>query len=268
MTPLHAVVLGAVEGFTEFLPISSTGHLILVTYLLGLSGEAVKTFEVVIQAGALGAVAALYHARITAMWRGLLGRDAAGRRLFWNLILSFLPAAVVGVLLHRTIKTHLFAIGPVAAALAAGGVLMLGVDWWSRRARGPARGIESMTTRDALLIGAAQCLALWPGTSRAMTTIVAGLLLGFPATTAAEYSFLLALPTLGAATLFDASLGGGALLQEAGLVSVACGFAGAAGIAALAIRGFIQYLTQRGLAPFGWYRLALAPVAWWTLRGA
>ncbi|MBI2104071.1 MAG: undecaprenyl-diphosphate phosphatase [Candidatus Omnitrophica bacterium] len=268
MDPLHAFLLGVVEGFTEFLPISSTGHLILVTHLLGLSGDAVKTFEVVIQAGALGAVAALYRDDLAAMWRGLLGRDAAGRRLFWNLILSFLPAAVIGVALHRLIKAHLFTIGPVAAALAAGGVLMLGVDQWSRRAKGPARGIESMTPRDALLIGLAQCLALWPGTSRAMATIVAGLLLGFPATVAAEYSFLLALPTLGAATLFDASLGGQALLQESGILSLASGFLGAAGVAALAIRGFIQYLTQRGLAPFGWYRLALALVVWWTLSGA
>ena len=269
MEPLHAFLLGVVEGFTEFLPVSSTGHLILVTHLLGLSGDAVKTFEVVIQAGALGAVAALYHADLAAMWRGLLGRDAAGRRLLVNLLLSFLPAAVAGVLLHRTIKAHLFTIGPVAVALAAGGVLMLGVDLWSRRARrGPARAIESMTPREALLIGLAQCLALWPGTSRAMATIVAGLLLGFPATVAAEYSFLLALPTLGAATLFDASLGGRALLQETGILSVASGFLGAAGIAALAIRGFIQYLTQRGLAPFGWYRLALALVVWWTLSGA
>ena len=268
MEPLHAFLLGVVEGFTEFLPVSSTGHLILVTHLLGLSGDAVKTFEVVIQAGAVGAVAVLYHARLATMGRGLLGRDAAGRRLLVNLLLSFLPAAVAGVLLHRTIKAHLFTIGPVAVALAAGGVLMLGVDLWSRRARGLARVIESMTPREALLIGAAQCLALWPGTSRAMATIVAGLLLGFPATVAAEYSFLLALPTLGAATLFDAALGGRALLQETGILSVASGFLGAAGVAALAIRGFIQYLTQRGLAPFGWYRLALALVVWWTLSGA
>lgn len=268
MEPLHAFLLGVVEGFTEFLPVSSTGHLILVTHLLGLSGDAVKTFEVVIQAGALGAVVALYHVRLATMWRGLLGRDAVGRRLLVNLLLSFLPSAVIGLLLHRTIKAHLFTIGPVAVALAAGGVLMLGVDLWSRRTRGPARAIESMTPGEALLIGAAQCLALWPGTSRAMTTIVAGLLLGFPATVAAEYSFLLALPTLGAATLFDASLGGRALLQETGILSVASGFLGAAGVAALAIRGFIQYLTQRGLAPFGWYRLALALVVWWTLSGA
>lgn len=263
MQPYHAVLLGMVEGLTEFLPVSSTGHLILASQFLGLQGEAVKTFAVVIQAGALGAVAGLYRTRVASMWRGSLGRDPGGRRLLLKLLVSFLPTAIAGPALHRTIKARFFSPEPVAAALAVGGVLMLGVDRWCRRAgRSSARPLESIAMREALLIGGAQCLAFWPGTSRAMVAIVAGLLLGLPVTVAAEYSFLLALPTLGAATLFDAATGARVLVQEASLFSLACGFLAAGVVAALAIRGFIRYLTHRGLAPFGWYRLALAAAVW------
>lgn len=265
LAPWQAALLGAVEGFTEFLPVSSTGHLILTAHLLRLEGEAVKTFEVVIQSGALLAVAGLYRARVVSMLRGLIGRDPAGRRLLIRLLVSFVPAAAVGAVAHRVIKQQLFAVGPVVAALVAGGILMLAVDRWLA-ARHPARAVDSLTIAEALAIGLAQCLALWPGTSRAMTTIVAGLLLGLPATAAAEYSFLLALPTLGAATMFDLVQGGDALLQEAGAASVACGFIVAAIVAALAIYGFIQYLTRHGLAVFGWYRIALGGVVWWLAR--
>ncbi len=261
--PLHAVLLGLIEGVTEFLPVSSTGHLILVSHALGLRGEAVKTFQIVIQAGALGAVLGLYRVRVAAMWRGLRGLDPSGRRLLTNLFVSFLPAAGLGLLFHRTIKAHLFGTWPVVAALALGGLLMIGLDRWRRRTGiAGVRTLESITVRDAFLIGCVQCLALWPGTSRAMVTIVAGLLLGLPATAAAEYSFLLALPTLGAATLFDAATGGDALWRETGPLVLAGGFVTAGIAAALAIRGFIAYLTRRGLAPFGWYRIGLASLVW------
>ena len=177
--------------------------------------------------------------------------------------MSFLPAAVLGLLFHRTIKAHLFGTWPVVVALALGGLLMIGIDLWRRRTGGEGmRTLESITIRGALLIGCAQCLALWPGTSRAMVTIVAGLLLGLPAIAAAEYSFLLALPTLGAATLFDAVTGGEALWRETGFLVLAGGCVTAGITAALAIRGFIRYLTHRGLAPFGWYRIGLAIVVW------
>ncbi len=266
LDPLHAALLGAVEGLTEFLPVSSTGHLILTSQLLGLQGEAVKTFEVVIQAGALGAVAGLYRGRIGSMARGVAGREANGRRLAGCLLVSFLPAAVAGLLLHRVIKSQLFSVWPVVAALAAGGVVMLADAWW-RRATGQEgrKPLEALTVPHALLIGLAQCLALWPGTSRAMVTILAGLWLGLSASAAAEYSFLLALPTLGAATVFDLLQGGGALWQDVGPSAVLCGFAAAAAVAALAINGFIRYLQHRGLAVFGWYRLGLAGVMWWML---
>jgi undecaprenyl-diphosphatase len=261
--PLQALLLGVVEGLTEFLPVSSTGHLILTSKLLGLAGEAVKTFEIIIQAGALAAVLGLYRARVASMGRGLFGADAAGRTLAIRLLVSFLPSAAVGLLLHRVIKAKLFSTWPVVAALAAGGVLMILVDRWCAGHPAASRNtLETVTLRDALLIGAAQCLSLWPGTSRAMVTIVAGLLLGWPATVAAEYSFLLALPTLGAATLFDALRGGAELLQAVSGLSLACGFLAAVVVAVVAIRGFIQYLTRRGLAPFGWYRVGLAAAIW------
>jgi undecaprenyl-diphosphatase len=254
----QAAALGALEGFTEFLPISSTGHLILACRLLRLQGEAVKTFEVVIQAGAVLAVVGLYRRRVAAMWQGLLGRDRDGRRLLRHLCLSFAPAAVAGLLLHEAIKGELFQIWPVVWALAAGGALMLGVDRWQRLGGGGARAIEQLRAGEALAIGVAQCVALWPGMSRAMVTLVAGLCLGLRPAAAAEYSFLLALPTLGAATLFDLATGGAALLEQVGLASVLLGFVTAGIVAALAIRGFLAYLAARGLALFGWYRLGLA----------
>lgn len=262
--PSDAVLLGIVEGFTEFLPVSSTGHLILASRVLRLHGEALKAFEIIIQAGALGAVAGLYRASVAAMWRGLWGRDAAGRRLLVNLLVSFLPAALVGVALHEVITQRLFSVWPVVAALALGGVLMIAIDHWPGRqaaGRRPSR-LEEITLNQALLIGCIQCAALWPGTSRAMVTIMGGMLLGLPATVAAEYSFLLALPTLGAATVFSAAHEGTALARDVGLVAILCGFASSAIVAAITVKAFIRYLTRRGLALFGWYRIGLAIAVW------
>jgi len=263
--PLQAVFLGILEGLTEFLPVSSTGHLILAAHLLGLEGDAVKTFEVVIQAGALGAVLTLYRRSVGAMARGLAGRDPAGRALARHLAVSFLPVGMAGLLLHQAIKAHLFNAWPVVAALAAGGVVMIVMDrWWAVKGRATGRSLASLTLRDALVIGCAQCLALWPGTSRAMVTLVAGMAVGLPAPVAAEYSFLLALPTLGVATVFDVVTGGAMLLRDVSVLSLAVGFSAAAVVAALAVRGFVRYLARRGLAPFGWYRLALAAAVWLT----
>lgn len=266
MHPLYAVLLGMLEGLTEFLPVSSTGHLILASHALALGGDSVKTFAVVIQAGALCAVAGLYRARISSMWRGLWGVDPAGRRLLVNLVVGFVPAAIAGLLLHRAIKRMLFSPWPVVAALAIGGVAMIVMDRWCLTNPRRTTTLESIGTKEALIIGAAQCLALWPGTSRSMVTIVAGLLLGWPSTVAAEFSFLLALPTLGAATLFDFMKGGHALFHDVGLLSLGCGFMTAAVVAVLAIRSFISYLTRHGLAPFGWYRLAVAAAVWVAWR--
>lgn len=247
MNLLQSVILGAVEGLTEFLPVSSTGHLILASAWMGLHGEAVKTFNVVIQAGALAAVLGLY------------GRRLVSFPLLKNLLIAFLPAAVAGLLLHRVVKEHLFGTHPVAVALAVGGLFMIGLDrWWRRRVTPPSRGLETLGTNEAFMIGLVQCLALWPGTSRSMVTISAALLMGFSAPAAAEFSFLLALPTLGAATLFDAAKNGEGLLQIASFQVLAAGFAVAAVTAALAMRWLVATLNRIGLAPFGWYRIGLA----------
>ena len=263
ISPLQSAILGTIEGLTEYLPVSSTGHLILAAHALGLSGEGVKAFEVVIQAGAVAAVAGLYRQRVQSMWRGLWGQDATGRRLLVNLTVSFLPAAIVGLALHRWITSMLFGVRPVALALAVGGIAMvLSQRWLMVRSQVGARGIESLTSREALVVGLAQCLSLWPGTSRSMVTILAAMALGLSATSAAEYSFLLALPTLGAATLFDAIHSRGVLASEVGAGALVLGFVTAAAVAALAIRGLVHYLTRHGLAPFGWYRIGLAAAIW------
>ena len=258
----EAVLLGVVEGATEFLPVSSTGHLILANRVLGLEGAGIKVFDIVIQAGALAAVAGLYRQRLRAMGAGLLGRDPSGRRLFRHLALAFLPAGLVGFWFHEPIKARLFGIWPVAAALAVGGLLMVAADRWLRGRAAVSRTLDSLTPREALLIGAAQCLALWPGTSRAMVTIMAGMALGLPATVAAEFSFLLALPTLGIAAVFEAVTGLGALGQTVPVLSVVCGFGSAMLVAAAAIQGLVRFLGRGGLAPFGWYRLGVAVLVW------
>lgn len=272
MSLLEAVILGVVEGLTEFLPVSSTGHLILTSHWLGLEGESVKTFEVVIQVGALAAVLGLYRTRVASMARGLMGQDAAGWRLAANLCVSFLPAMLIGLALRKAIKAWLFGVTPVVWALALGGVALIVLDrftppfraGFTRQVRGTAgRGLETLTAREALLIGVMQCLAFWPGTSRALVTMAAGMWLGFSAIAAAEYSFLLALPTLAAAALLDLVKGGDTLLAEHGLPAIVLGLLTAALVAALAIKGLIRYLTTRGMALFGWYRLALAALVWW-----
>jgi undecaprenyl-diphosphatase len=271
----QAAVLGLVEGITEYLPVSSTGHLILASALLGLDTpqrrEALAAFEIVIQGGAILAVLGLYRARVAAMLRGLVGRDPVGLRLVRNLLIAFLPAAVLGPLLGDWIERELFRAAPVLAALFLGGAWMV---WLGRRDPAAGASLDTLEARRALAIGLLQCGAMWPGTSRSMMTIAGGFLLGLRAREAAEFSFLLGLPTLGAACVYSlarnlwqtAQAGQPNLFEALGAGEVALGIAVAALSAALAIRWLVEFLGRRGLAPFGWYRIALtvllAALAW------
>lgn len=269
LTWWQAVVLGLVEGVTEYLPVSSTGHLILTASLLGLdrpeTKAAVDTYVIVLQGGAILAVLFLYWPRVLRMLNGCLGRDPEGARLAGHVALAFAPAAAVGLLAGKHIHALLFGNGPVLIALAAGGLWMI---WLDRRVRRGTGELATMTWRTALGIGCFQVLAMWPGTSRSMATIAGGMLLGLHPVAAAEFSFLLGLPTLGAACLHDlvfdlhgaATNGAPSMFDQLGLAPTLLGMAVAAVSAAVAVRWLVAFLNRHGLAPFGWYRLALAAI--------
>jgi|HubBroStandDraft_1064217.scaffolds.fasta_scaffold27119_3 undecaprenyl-diphosphatase len=264
-----AVLLGIVEGLTEFLPVSSTGHLVLVGHLLGLRDDdpATSSFEIVIQLGAILAVVVHYRALLGARLRGLLVGDAAALKLLQALTLAFVPTAIAGLLLRKTIKAHLFGhLVPVAAAFVVGGIVMIAVERVrARRGVVGQDGLEQVTPRRALAIGLGQCLSLWPGASRAMCTIVTGQLAGLSTGTAAEFSFLLALPTLGAATLYEGYKARHELSASVGGASVAVGLVVSFFVAWAVIASFLKYLRRRGLEPFGWYRVAVGVVVLWAL---
>jgi len=272
----EALILGFVEGVTEFLPISSTGHLILTNRLLGLDTDdpvqvgdevwtrkqAADAYAVIIQAGAIAAVLLLYRRRAVQMVAGLFGRDPAGRRLLINLGVAFLPAVVLGLSFGGIIEKHLFGPGPVAAALALGAVAMVFADRYAKRhAADPAPTgdpLADLPPWRALGIGFAQCAALWPGMSRSMSAMVGAYLSGLRPAAAAEFSFLLGLPTLGGAAAYK-------LLQSGPLVLAAFGWGPAivgavtAGLAAaVAVHIFVGLIGKIGLTPFAAYRLVVA----------
>lgn len=264
----QALILGVVEGLTEYLPVSSTGHLILFAWLLGLDGSqqegasATNTFNIVIQLGAILAVLGLYRHRLAQMARGVMGHDAQGLHLAVNLMVAFLPAALLGPLLANSIERYLFRPWPVVAALFAGAWLMLAVAY-SRRlnhTEHSGRDLDHVTWKIALLIGVGQCIAMWPGTSRSMMTIVTALMLGLRPRAAAEFSFLLGLITLSAATGYKVVNGGQEMLEHISLDIFLIGLLAATVSAAVAIRWFVAFLIRHGMAPFGWYRMAVAVV--------
>jgi undecaprenyl-diphosphatase len=265
MNLLVVVLLGVVEGLTEFLPVSSTGHLVLVGHLLGLGDDdpATSSFEIVIQLGAILAVVAHYRSLLAARGRGLLAGESASFRILLALGIAFAPTALAGLLLRQTIKAHLFGPLPVAGALIAGGVFMIVVE--RLRTRRGVDGLESVTPARAFAIGLGQCFSLWPGASRAMCTIVAGQLAGLSTATAAEFSFLLALPTLGAATLYEGYKARHELAAHGGAVSLAVGLVVSFLVAWAVIATFLKYLRTRGLEPFGWYRIAVGVLVLWLL---
>jgi undecaprenyl-diphosphatase len=267
LTAVKAILLGLVEGITEFLPISSTGHLIVTQRLIDVGREpatkdAADTYAITIQAGAILAVVVLYWRRLLTMGRGIVGRDEEGRQLTGVLVVAFVPAALIGVALEDTIKGRLFGVWPVIVAWAVGGVVILACARWVR-ARGLASGapLEAMTLRTGLVIGLAQSLALWPGTSRSLVTIIAALTLGFSMHASVEFSFLLGLVTLTAATAYDALRHGSEMFDTYGLGSPILGFVVAFIAAVIAIRWMVGYLERHGLELFGWFRLGVAALA-------
>jgi len=264
---LIAALLGIVEGLTEYLPVSSTGHLILVSYFLGSEGEGAKSFDIVIQFGAILALVIHYRALLAERLRGLVLGRRESIDLAMALAIAFVPAAAMGFLLRKTIKQHLFGPLPVAGALIVGGVIMIVIERIraSRKVEG-VDGLDQVTPARALYIGLGQCFSLWPGASRSMCTIVAGQLAGLSTSTAAEFSFLLALPTLGAATLYELYKGRGELMGSVGPSQLAVGLVVSFVVAWAVIAAFLRYLRHRGLEVFGYYRIVVGLLVLWIVR--
>ena len=259
LTVPRAVVIGAVEGITEFLPVSSTGHLIVAERLIGLdtggANTAVDAYTVVVQIGAILAVVLAYRARIGQLIAGLFGRDEQGRKLLGRLTAAIIPAGIIGAALESPIKSHLYGPWPIIAAWAIGGMFLL---WW--KAPQGRTSIMAISVSGALIIGVAQALALWPGVSRSLVTIVAALALGCEMGAAVEFSFLLGLATLTAATVLDLAKDGSTLVHDFGIATPLLGVLVAFVTATLAVRWMISYLRTRPLTGFGWYRLLVAAV--------
>jgi len=294
----QAIILGLVEGLTEYLPVSSTGHLILAQRAMGLVGEEADAYAICIQAGAILAVLGLYWKRVKQAavgWAGKVGfgpGDREGFQLGLNLLVAFLPAAVFGLLFDDLIEAYLFHPWPVAAALFVGGLAIIGVDRWQARTRprkdaviaeGDAsepgqhagRDLNQLTWMMALGIGLLQCAAMWPGTSRSLVTIVGGVLVGLSLAAAVEFSFLLGVITLCAATVYKAGAIDAVknlvtddpepvmILEMAaayGWFSMILGSLAAWVSAVLAVKWMVGYLKKHGLSIFGYYRVALALV--------
>ena len=283
-----ALILGLVEGITEYLPVSSTGHLILTNQILGLDSEApiitesgqplldgdgevytlkraADAYAIIIQAGAILAVAVLYWGRLWGVAMGFLGKDPRGLRLGINLLVAFIPAVILGLLFDELIESKLFSPTPIAIALAGGGLLMWAVERW-RRSRKQAHqatdeeglDLPDLSIRQCLTIGLLQCVAMWPGTSRSMMTIVGGYIVGLSPKRAAEFSFLLGFITLSAAAGYKTLKDGREMIQVLDLGPLLFGTFIAFVSAALAVKWLVGFLSKHGLAPFAGYRIVLA----------
>jgi len=299
LTARDAIILGLVEGVTEFLPVSSTGHLIIATHALELESDeplkdsegqpiwykkpsakhpdgvpltiklAADTYTVVIQAGAIAAVVLIFWGRLVGILQGLLGRNNAGLRLLRNIVVACVPAVVLGLSVGDLIDKYLFSIEAVVVALISGAVLMLAAERW--RKQQPGSGTSrldpaDLTIKQSLGIGLMQCLALWPGMSRSMVTMVGGYFAGLSPARSAEFSFLVGLPILTGAALLKSYKAGPAMVQVFGTQSLILGSLVAACSAALAVKFLVSYLSRHGLGVFAVYRLALAAIlASWFL---
>jgi undecaprenyl-diphosphatase len=257
---ITAFILGVVEGLTEFLPVSSTGHLIVAGSLLGYTGDRAKLFEIVIQAGAILAVCWEFRERLMRVVRGCLS-DPVAQRFVVNLFVAFLPAAVIGLAFNKVIKAHLFAPVPVATAFIVGALVILWVE--RRAARTPATAridnVDAITWRDALKIGLCQALALIPGTSRSGATIIGAMIFGLSRRAATEFSFFLAIPTLFAATGYEL-FRNRALLTGGDLSMIGVGFVTAFVSAFLVVRWLLRYVAHHDFVPFAWYRIGFGIV--------
>lgn len=255
---LVALILGIVEGLTEFLPVSSTGHLIVVGSLLGYTDEQSKVFKIVIQLAAILAVCWDYRSRIGLVVEGLAARDPAQRRFVGHILLAFLPAMVLGVMFHGVIKTYLFNPLTVAGALIVGGLLILYIE---KRAYHPRiHSVDEMSWQTALKVGFAQAVAMFPGVSRAGATIMGGLVFGLSRRTATEFSFFLAIPTMLAATVYDLYKNWHLLSLEHDLPVFAVGFIASFLAAMLAVKALLRYVSNHSFAVFAWYRIAFGLV--------
>jgi undecaprenyl-diphosphatase len=253
---LKALVMGVVEGLTEFLPISSTGHLILVGELLDFNDEKAKVFEIVIQTGAMLAIIWEYREKFVGVLTGL-SSDRAAQRFALNLLIAFVPAAILGLLFGSFIKAHLFKATPVALAFIVGGFIILAVERGSRPVR--VASVDDMTWLDALKVGFAQCAALLPGTSRSGATIIGAMLFGLSRRAATEFSFFLAVPTLIAAGAYDLYKHHG-LLHAGDLGLFGVGLVTAFLSAFVCVRWLLRYIASHDFTPFAWYRIAFGAV--------
>ncbi|MEM9884028.1 MAG: undecaprenyl-diphosphate phosphatase [Planctomycetota bacterium] len=290
MTWWQALILGVVEGLTEYLPVSSTGHLLVTQELLGIGTSsrearaAANAYAICIQAGAILAVLGLYWRRVRQASVGWLGRigvgpgDDEGFRIGLTMLVAFLPAAVVGLALDDWIEEKLFGMWPIVFAWFVGGVAILATAWYRKRRvaeEGAGVDLPGMTVRMALLIGLIQCLAMWPGTSRSLVTIVGGVLVGLSLAAAVEFSFLLGVVTLCAATVYKAVLDTTpvvvdgqtvevllvrVMLDEYGWVNMLIGSVAAWASAVAAVTWMVAYLKRHGMEVFGYYRIAVAAV--------
>jgi len=265
MNWIEAIIVGIVEGITEYLPVSSTGHILLAQRTMGIpDNEASKAFAIVVQAGAILAVLGIYFQKARGMAEGLVGKNQEGLLLVRNVLLAFIPAAIIGLLLEKKIDALLTGLWPTVASWFVGGVAILAVAWFKRNAAPGSRGIgltlEQITPRIALTIGLLQCVAMWPGTSRSLMTIVGGLLCGLNMIAAVEFSFLLGMVTLTAAAGYKFLKNYSILFDTYSIPSMLLGCFAAWLSAFLAVKWMVAFLQKHGLQPFGYYRIALAIV--------
>jgi undecaprenyl-diphosphatase len=265
MNTLQALILGIVEGITEYLPVSSTGHLLIAQRLLGIGESAeANAFAIAIQAGAIVAVLGTYRKRVGGMIQGVFGRDADGLKLTLCLLAAFIPAAIIGLLFDDAIEQRLFGVKPVIAAWVVGGAQILALSKWVESRRS-GKDLVHLSLQGAVIIGLLQCVAMWPGTSRSLVTILGGLAVGLSLTAAVEFAFLLGVVTLGAATAYTALKSGSTMLTAYGWLPLITGFVAAWASAALAVKWMVTWLSRNGLGLFAWWRFAAAGLAAWLL---